>query len=280
MQSEFEEHWKNFPLTFTDCSEEMAKDSAAVRIFADERPRELRHAHPDWLNDYKSVADVLYYWHKFYVRTNKARRKLFLNWTKFFFKPLDSDLWFWRFHFNLYEASDRPKIETDSFKYSVAQSEEYVVLRHLDEDHQLLTKFVKTMAEGQEKRMLVAKCFRLLVESETHEVTHLVRSAWISKVWSDFVLTNGDIGKRIEEAVGKLHDHDKIVAEIESSSGSPTELLLTLSGHARQIRNSFFPSEEIASSLNDLRLTLQYEHLQKTTGIYVDEDAKSDGGKL
>ena len=273
--------WAAHPVSFSDCTQEMRSDPLAIRALAEWRPRELKNADPDWLNNKESVSDYFRDFYQFVIRASKAHFKLHLKWAKFFFDPSDTDTWFWNFHFNLYPSSERPKaLRNAAFIDGVNHNERLVVLNYLGNNLELLD-FFKSFPDNRETKERTTEYFKSIVRNDSLRIEFGLHDLWVDSVWSGFVAQTGDFGASLKQILKPFFvQWPAIVKKLESFTSDHIQLLHDLEELVRESNLKAVGADQIGQSLREYRLQTQYKSLQANTGIYVDEDAKTDGGKL
>lgn len=273
--------WAAHPVRFSDCTQETRSDPYAIRALTEWRPRELKNSDPIWLNNKESVSNYFRDFYQFIIRTSKAHFKLHLKWAKFLFDPSDTDTWFWNFHYNLYPSGERPKtLSNAEFTDEVNSTERLVVLKYL-ESYPEASNFFKSFPDNKDNRQQTTDFFRSIVRNDSLKIEFALHDRWVASVWYIFLEQTGDFGANLKKILKHFFSQwPNIVQKLECYTSDRIQLLHDLEELVKASKLKAVGSDQIASDLRDFRLQTQYLNLQANTGIYIDEDAKSDGGKL
>jgi hypothetical protein len=102
-------YWKNSSFSFLDCSNDLRKNNSVICSVVQWFPRELKNAHPDFLNDSEEINEIMsWMFDKVLPSSEMGEAKLY-EWIKYYLNPSEDDEWFYKWFCLKRKFSSIPK---------------------------------------------------------------------------------------------------------------------------------------------------------------------------
>lgn len=91
-----EAYWKTSGFSLLDCSDELRKNKTVICSVVQWFPRELKNAHPDFLNDSEKTNEITDWFFVSVLPSSEISRSKLHEWIKYYLNPSSQDIWFYR----------------------------------------------------------------------------------------------------------------------------------------------------------------------------------------
>lgn len=102
-------YWQSSKFSLLDCSDELRKDNSAICSVVQWFPRELRNAHPDFLNDSDQINEIMSWMFDRVLPSSEMGDAKLYEWIKYYISPSDNDAWFYKWFCLKRKFSSLPK---------------------------------------------------------------------------------------------------------------------------------------------------------------------------
>ena len=128
-------YWKTSNFSFLECSDDLRKNSSAICSVMQWFPRELKNAHPDFLENRMELSAIMEWWFNKVIPASEITHKQAFQWTLFFLKPSVNDQWFYRWYCLNVSFSMLPKkLQTKEFFIRAFETYPRIANKILDSD--------------------------------------------------------------------------------------------------------------------------------------------------